>query len=133
MTRKDYVNIAAAILATQVRIKANRFEQRGGKVYPIDQDEQLRGVRRAAAHLCEFLADDNPRFDRGRFLKACGYGPTTMNPNDPALDLRPLPKTEWRVQQEQNRTWSVYQGEGFRKGGFPHRTAALGWLSENRD
>lgn len=89
MTRKDYVNIAAAILATQTRIRnehaivAGAIEERGM--------EQLRGVRRTAAHLCEFLADDNPRFDKARFLTACGYGPITMNPRDPALDLRPLP------------------------------------------
>jgi hypothetical protein len=52
---------------------------------------QLRGVRRAAAHICDALAADNPRFDPTQFLKACGYGATSMNPRDPALDLRPLP------------------------------------------
>lgn len=90
MTRKDYINIAAAILATQTRI---RNDARGtSDMDAADaRDYQLRGVRRAAAHLAEFLADDNPRFDQGRFLTACGYGATTMNPRDPALDLRPLP------------------------------------------
>lgn len=96
MTRKDYVLIAAAIVTTQERIKANRFYQQDGTIYPADQDEQLRGVRRTAAHLCDALAKDNPNFDGTVFLKACGYGPMTMNPRDPALDLRPLPGGEHR-------------------------------------
>jgi hypothetical protein len=83
MTRKDYINIAAAIRATQARINADfeqrlrkRFEQNGWEQLDNDKQEQLRGVRRAAAHLADFLADDNPRFDQGRFLTECGYGGT---------------------------------------------------------
>jgi hypothetical protein len=83
MTRKDYEIIAAAIKATQDRI----IETTAGAVVA---QEQLRGVRRTAAHLADALAKENPRFDAGRFLTACGYGATTMNPTDPALDLRPL-------------------------------------------
>lgn len=74
MTRKDYVNIAAAILATQTRIK-NDYERHVIR-HPETLDEQLRGVRRTAAHLAEFLASDNPRFETARFLTACGYGAT---------------------------------------------------------
>jgi hypothetical protein len=105
MTRKDYVLIAAAIVATQDRIKEQFEQQINGCTSPTKseqleqlQDEQLRGVRRTAAYLCNALAKDNPRrfgqpggFDPTHFLKACGYGGTTMNPRDPALDLRPLP------------------------------------------
>lgn len=99
MTRKDYVNIAAAIRATQDRVRSEfNEESRGGYISDMERDEgqaQLRGVRRAAAHLADTLSRDNPRFDVGRFLTACGYGATTMNPRDPALDLRPsaLPKS----------------------------------------
>ena len=63
MTRKDYELIAAAIVATRNRIGMTEH----------DQVDQLRGVRRTAAHLAEALATDNPRFDQVRFLKACGY------------------------------------------------------------
>ena len=94
MTRKDYVLLSAAIVATQERIKSNRFDKVGGKTYPADQNEQLRGVRRAAAAICDALAADNPRFDPAQFLTACGYGAITMNPRDPALDLRPLPEDD---------------------------------------
>jgi hypothetical protein len=88
MTRKDYVNLAAAIRATQERIEATQglASVRERHIY-----DQLRGVRRTAAHICDALAADNPRFDAARFLSECGYGPRTMNPRDPALDLRPLP------------------------------------------
>lgn len=76
MTRKDYVNIAAAILATQVRIKA-QCSYADTDEHKRDTDQQLRGVRRVAAHLADFLRDDNPRgFDPVMFLKNCGYGGT---------------------------------------------------------
>jgi len=76
MTRKDYVNIAAAILATQTGIR-NNVGSDPAVPYEIEREAQLRGVRRAAAHICDFLADDNPRFDPAQFLKACGYGATS--------------------------------------------------------
>lgn len=84
MTRKDYVLLAKAISDTQERIRSIAKES-------ADTGTQLRGVRRAAAYICDALAADNLRFDQTMFLKACGYGATTMNPRDPALDLRPLP------------------------------------------
>lgn len=73
MTRKDYILIAKAITDTQARIRASceadHRERRDG-----GQENQLRGVRRVAAHICDALAADNPRFDPVTFLKACGYG-----------------------------------------------------------
>jgi hypothetical protein len=80
MTRKDYVNIAAAIRLTQDRIDeqmrapahASIVKQR--EVY-ANRQEQLRGVRRAAAHLADALKADNPKgFDPAIFLTNCGYG-----------------------------------------------------------
>ena len=68
MTRKDYQLIADAIVATQQRIKADDTYTQG------EQQSQLRGVRRTAAHLADALGSTNPRFDTTRFLKACGYG-----------------------------------------------------------
>lgn len=82
MTRKDYINIAAAILATQIRIEGD-FERRRevaeGSVQRLselqhDEKTQLRGVRRTATQLAEFLADDNPHFSKTIFLCNCGYG-----------------------------------------------------------
>ena len=67
MTRKDYVLLSAAIVATQERI----YNQQNDT---MDAAPQLRGVRRAAAHICDALAADNPRFDPAQFLKACGCG-----------------------------------------------------------
>jgi hypothetical protein len=99
MTRKDYQLIADAIKASQAQIEARyqafkdapNVEGQCLQFDMISHKAQLRGVRRTAAHLADALGKDNPRFDAGRFLTACGYGPITMNPSDPALDLRPLP------------------------------------------
>lgn len=54
MTRKDYIAIAAALQA------ANR--QPGGST-----------LTNAVLTLCDHLKADNPRFDKGRFMKAAGF------------------------------------------------------------
>jgi len=60
MTRKDYVLIAEAICNT--RTKAD-FQGKAGDEATIQE------VARSMAQLLEY---DNPRFDRNRFLVACG-------------------------------------------------------------
>jgi hypothetical protein len=57
MTRKDYVAIAAAIKET-------------GKYH--EHDDAADALAFLARDLAATLAADNPRFDRARFLKACG-------------------------------------------------------------
>jgi hypothetical protein len=64
MTRKDYVLIASTIKEAAHRIADATCEIR---------EDQLRGVRRTAAHLADAFDAENPRFDMQRFLKACGY------------------------------------------------------------
>ena len=54
MTRKDYVAIAAAIKT------ADRY----------DDGEQIAAA--IVQNIAGVMAADNPRFDRARFLKACG-------------------------------------------------------------
>jgi hypothetical protein len=56
MTHKDYVLIAAALKSSSE-----------DGAFSIDEM-----VRNIAHRLAESLALDNPRFDRGRFLKAAG-------------------------------------------------------------
>jgi hypothetical protein len=58
MTRRDYVLIAAAL--------------KGAHDSHIHTLPGAIGVRTAALTLADTLAQDNPRFDRDRFLKACG-------------------------------------------------------------
>jgi len=58
MTRKDYVAIAAAI-----NHAAQRAEAETGTV---------RGADIAAEEIASVMANDNARFNRARFLKACG-------------------------------------------------------------
>ena len=56
MTRKDYVLLAEAIKAA---------------VEATDYPERL-GALLAANEISHRLQQDNPRFDRVRFIKACG-------------------------------------------------------------
>jgi hypothetical protein len=64
MTRKDYVAIAAAIKAA----KADMFAKEPDESH-VDLCD---GANYAAEHIADTMERDNPRFDRARFLKACG-------------------------------------------------------------
>ena len=58
MTRKDYEAIAAAIKEV---VDSNRWFK-----------GNLSGTQDTAKAVANVMAADNPRFDRARFLKACG-------------------------------------------------------------
>lgn len=60
MTRKDYEVIAAAIHRTGMAVK----------IGPKKSSEYA--LRLAAIDLAATMQNDNPRFDRARFLNACG-------------------------------------------------------------
>lgn len=59
MTRKDYILLADALKAA---------------AYALNPPERT-GALLAANEIAHSLAEDNPRFDRARFLKACGLDP----------------------------------------------------------
>jgi hypothetical protein len=59
MTRKDYILIAGAVA------KATRMFQ-------PPSSNHYNGARWVGEFLGDALEKDNPRFDRERFLKACG-------------------------------------------------------------
>lgn len=71
MSRMDYIELAAAIDG----------ERRGwdtASSEPHNADYRkggLMAVRLLAEHLCDVLKADNARFDRERFLTACGFKP----------------------------------------------------------
>jgi hypothetical protein len=60
MTRKDYVLIAEAI-RTQIELSSK-----------YEEEESRAGAQNIAYDLAWKLYEDNPRFDRDRFLVACG-------------------------------------------------------------
>jgi hypothetical protein len=64
MTRKDYRLIASAIRITLESIRDNP------KV--LRPDIQETGIYRAATVLASRLGEDNPNFDRDKFMVACG-------------------------------------------------------------
>ena len=59
MTRKDYILLADALKAA---------------AYALNPPERT-GALLAANEIAHSLAEDNPRVDRARFLKACGLDP----------------------------------------------------------
>lgn len=72
MTRKDYILIADAIRELLADI-----ERESGPMAVCDRTRALMagehlGVRHAASRLADQLRQDNPRFDRTRFMAACG-------------------------------------------------------------
>jgi len=60
MTRKDYIRIAAALKAAR-----NQF-------HPDDFQKVYAGWYSTVTFLADALAQDNPKFDRTRFVAACG-------------------------------------------------------------
>ena len=61
MTRKDYILIAGV------------FNRRINAIADGATDREIFGaVKSTAMHMATALATDNPRFDRERFLAACG-------------------------------------------------------------
>lgn len=60
MTKKDYVVIAAAIRRTGMAITVGK------------KPSAEYALKLAATDIAATMANDNPRFNRARFLKACG-------------------------------------------------------------
>ncbi len=60
MTKKDYIAIAEAFSIQH-------------HVPTADAVVQSSNLRDVAERLTRYLAADNPRFDRDKFLRACGF------------------------------------------------------------
>jgi hypothetical protein len=70
MTRKDYVLIADTIAGLVRDIAQEEFDARAYTDKAILTGERL-GVHNLTQRLAERLRQDNPRFDRHRFIQAC--------------------------------------------------------------
>jgi len=64
MTRKDYRLIADAFNMTVLALKDNSRMLR--------PDIQETGIYRVAVTLSSLLVEDNPRFNKDKFMRACG-------------------------------------------------------------
>jgi hypothetical protein len=65
MSRKDFEAIAAAIQLSVTQI-LNTYVAGNERTAALD------GIRTTAIQIANACADSNPRFDRNRFLAACG-------------------------------------------------------------
>jgi hypothetical protein len=90
-----YDKIAAAIVLTQERINTSN----GAWMTQQMKEAQLRGVRRAAAHLTDALKDE-PGFDPTRFLSACGYGASIQG----AVPIEQLPEMQAQTRANDHAT-----------------------------
>jgi hypothetical protein len=63
MTRKDYIAIASCIQSAQ---------QYNPWPTAAEMDAALLMKRTIAQNIAHTMANDNPRFDRAKFLAACG-------------------------------------------------------------
>jgi len=68
MTRKDYVAIAQCLRMARPVMNSVYY----GTMSAETSDQIHATVSDVAQHLCAHMERDNPRFDRARFLAACG-------------------------------------------------------------
>ena len=64
MTRKDYIALAKALMNARLDVLNKEPAESHNDLYD--------GIGYATDHIVDVLARDNPRFDRARFLAACG-------------------------------------------------------------
>lgn len=71
MTKKDYTRIANVINGATILKPYNGFDfgLSNEEIFLAGSKDQVKHIGRVMA---DMLAQDNPRFDRARFLKACG-------------------------------------------------------------
>lgn len=69
MSRKDYELIAASFAYTIEQIRLRRKDDTAPSVVAASLGRE-RAVRQAAHDMADRLLIDNPRFDRGRFMRA---------------------------------------------------------------
>lgn len=66
MTRKHFTMIADAI-------RDAHNERTAGFITPAEQAAASTAIGMAATYIADGLVQDNPRFDRARFMAACGF------------------------------------------------------------
>lgn len=64
MTKKDY-----ELLANTIKHERMNWKDNSGPVYG---NEAVKALGQFAGHLADHLSRENERFDRDRFLSACG-------------------------------------------------------------
>ncbi len=65
MTRKDYILLAGSFAQARQATEIGRNAK--------DRETGIKAIRLAAIGTATALLSDNPRFDRERFMSACGF------------------------------------------------------------
>lgn len=74
MSRKDYEAIAALVMARNVWLDSQRKSAKVSTDYMEGFDVgYICALEVLANSMAEHFASENPRFDRERFLTACGF------------------------------------------------------------
>jgi len=70
LTKKHFIKFAAEIDAERLNALSIILE---GPVTQAEQDGRLAALENLANNLCVVFRNENPAFDKSRFLKACGF------------------------------------------------------------
>lgn len=68
MSKKDFIKIAEAF-----RMQKSNLEAPSAFLTADTRAAGLNALSEAISRLCVIFADANPRFDRARFMAACGF------------------------------------------------------------
>lgn len=72
LTRKDYVMLAQAIKLSADYNRTQSERMTASEEYRMSHVDYLVEDQSVAINIATLLSEDNPRFDRERFLTACG-------------------------------------------------------------
>lgn len=77
-SKKDYVQMAAMIKEMTAQIDTPAHDADGTPIFTDPYTKGFTAGRRStlrimAEHMCDTYVRDNPRFDRAKFIEACGF------------------------------------------------------------
>lgn len=72
MSKKHYIKLAAMLADLAKKYAEETADSARESQHRLQSQAALHAIGEVARGFCNIAADDNPNFDRGRFLAACG-------------------------------------------------------------